>query len=134
MDKYTIQEILERVRIGVCKDIVKRFDGVEETLRIKIINKFGWDNKTCHYAALNGYLECLKYAHENGCPWDEDTCFYASNFGHLECLKYATEQWCSIEMKICLIYARNNECKKYLESLIEKGKWNEKIYARIEWK
>ena len=23
------------------------------------------------YAAWNGHLECLKYAHENGCPWNE---------------------------------------------------------------
>ena len=26
--------------------------------------------ETCFEAALNGHLECLKYAHENGCPWD----------------------------------------------------------------
>ena len=24
------------------------------------------------YAAMNGHLECLKYAHEHGCPWDEE--------------------------------------------------------------
>ena len=22
------------------------------------------------YAARNGHLDCLKYAHENKCPWD----------------------------------------------------------------
>ena len=42
------------------------------------------------YAAQNGHLECLKYAHENGCPWDEEeTCRYAAFNGHLECLKSA---------------------------------------------
>ena len=25
---------------------------------------------TCQ-CRLNGHLECLKYAHENGCPWNE---------------------------------------------------------------
>ena len=29
-----------------------------------------WSEETCFEAALNGHLECLKYAHENGCPWD----------------------------------------------------------------
>jgi hypothetical protein len=32
------------------------------------------------YASLEGKLECLKYAHENGCPWDSDTCMNAGNF------------------------------------------------------
>jgi len=27
-----------------------------------------WDAYTCEFAASNGHLECLKYAHENGCP------------------------------------------------------------------
>ena len=44
---------------------------------------------TCFYAASNGHLECLKYAHEHGCPWDELTCRGAAEKGHLECLKYA---------------------------------------------
>ena len=43
---------------------------------------------TCSEAALNGHLECLKYAHESGCPWSEWTCTRAAEGGHLECLKY----------------------------------------------
>ena len=43
------------------------------------------------YAALNGHLDCLKYVHENGCSWNEDTTISASAKGHLECLKYAHE-------------------------------------------
>ena len=49
---------------------------------------------TCFYAASNGHLECLKYAHEHGCPWDELTCRYAAENGHLECLKYACAREC----------------------------------------
>ena len=45
-------------------------------------------------AALNGHLDCLKYAHENGCEWDEDTCSEAALNGHLDCLKYAHENGC----------------------------------------
>ena len=51
-------------------------------------------NGTCSYAAKNGHLDCLKYAHENGCPWDEDTCTNAAENGHLDCLIYAHENGC----------------------------------------
>lgn len=53
-----------------------------------------WNTWTCSYAARNGHLECLKYAHEHGCPWDEDTCACAAMNGHLECLKYARQHGC----------------------------------------
>ena len=60
-----------------------------------------WDQTTCEYAALNGHLECLEYAHENGCSWDELTCCFAASGGHLECLKYAHENGCPWD---CLLY------------------------------
>ena len=53
-----------------------------------------WNEETCFYAAENGHLECLKYAHENGCRWDKRTCSNAAENGHLECLKYAYENGC----------------------------------------
>jgi hypothetical protein len=37
---------------------------------------------------LNGKLDILKYARENGCEWDERTCANAASEGHLDCLKY----------------------------------------------
>jgi hypothetical protein len=49
---------------------------------------------TCAYAAENGHLECLVYAHENGCPWDGDVCAKAAEKGHLDCIKYAHENGC----------------------------------------
>ena len=48
----------------------------------------------CEYAARNGHLECLKYAHDNGCSWDERVCEYAARNGHLKCLKYAQDNGC----------------------------------------
>ncbi|MDA9766702.1 ankyrin repeat domain-containing protein, partial [bacterium] len=53
-----------------------------------------WDWRTCEYAAANGHLECLKYAHEEGCDWHEDTCRLAAEKGRLECLKYACAHGC----------------------------------------
>ena len=54
-----------------------------------------WDKSTCNSAALNGHLNCLKYAHENGCSWDKWTCHWAAERGHLDCLKYLHENGCS---------------------------------------
>ena len=31
------------------------------------MNGCPWDEWTCEYAAKNGHLECMAYAHENGC-------------------------------------------------------------------
>jgi hypothetical protein len=57
-------------------------------------NECLWNKLSCRYAALNGHLECLKYAHENGCEWDNETCRNAEQNGHLECLNYARENGC----------------------------------------
>ncbi len=91
-----------------------------------------WDEETCTYAAMCGYLDCLIYAHapndslassttrgevKNGCPWDKNTCKYAAKRGRLECLMYAIKNNCPINIKECLIFAKTEEIKKYLLSL-----------------
>ena len=43
---------------------------------------------SCYYAAKNGHLQCLRYAHENGCHWNERTFYEAAYYGSFECLKY----------------------------------------------
>ncbi len=53
-----------------------------------------WNNSCCEEFAMQGKLECLKYAHENGCPWDEKVCSTAACYGHLHCLKSLHEQGC----------------------------------------
>jgi Ankyrin repeats (3 copies) len=53
-----------------------------------------WDSDTPMYAAWNGHLDCLKYAHENGCEWDSRTPMRAARNGHLDCLKYARDEGC----------------------------------------
>ena len=50
-----------------------------------------WDEETCTEAAINGNIECLKYAHENGCPWNEHVISYAVLNDHIECLQYARD-------------------------------------------
>src|SRR2546427_226255 len=48
----------------------------------------------CTYAAMNGHLEILKWARENGCKWETWTCAYAAKNGHLEVLKWARGNDC----------------------------------------
>ena len=52
------------------------------------------DEYTCAYAAENGQLEALKYAHETGCPWNSDTCKKAVEKGYPDILKYAQDNGC----------------------------------------
>ena len=47
-----------------------------------------------NWTAKNGYLNLMKYAHENGCDWNSYTTKYASKNGHLDCLKYARDNGC----------------------------------------
>lgn len=44
--------------------------------------------------ALYGFLEGLKYFHENGCPWHDMTTTVIMWHGNLDCLKYAHEHGC----------------------------------------
>ena len=49
------------------------------------------DKDTIDNAAMNGRLECLRYAHENGYHLDRGSILWAASFGYLDCLKYMCE-------------------------------------------
>ena len=55
---------------------------------------------------MNGHLEVLKWARENGCDWDSNTCSYAAENGHLEVLKWARENGCEWDSDTCAYAAR----------------------------
>ena len=48
----------------------------------------------CRDAAAAGNLSKLKRLHRAGRPWDETTCYEAAINGHLQCLRYAYENGC----------------------------------------
>ena len=78
-------------------------------------NNCPWDETTTSSAAENGHLDCLKYAHENGCPWDKLTTYYAAKNGHLDCLKFAHENGCPWDENTTRFAAKNGhlDCLKY---------------------
>ena len=43
----------------------------------------------CTYAAVDGYLNLIKWARANGCSWNTQTCARAAQGGHLEVLQWA---------------------------------------------
>ena len=43
---------------------------------------------------MEGNLDCLRYAYENGCEWDSLITSIAAKFGQFECLKFAHEHGC----------------------------------------
>jgi hypothetical protein len=74
-----------------------------------------WTLWTCCAAAVEGHVDCLKYAHQNGAPLTENTCLGAAIRGHLDCLKYAHENGVLITQRDCDIAASNGhlDCLKY---------------------
>ena len=84
---------------------------------LKYAHEYGcqWDSKIFCYIMRNGSLDCLKYARENGCEWNYMTCPYAALYGHLNCLKYAHENGCNWNSVTCnlAVFVGNLECLKY---------------------
>jgi len=78
-------------------------------------NVCSWDSSTCYLAAHYGNLDCLKYLHENGCSWNSLSCSYAAWGGNLDCLKYAHENGCSWDSDTCssAAYSGHLDCLKY---------------------
>jgi hypothetical protein len=60
------------------------------------------------YAAKNGHLNCLEYAHRKKCPWGKKTCYFAAKEGHLDCFKFAVKNGCPWDKKECLKIAINS--------------------------
>ena len=77
-------------------------------------------DRVCSLAAKYGNLNCLKYLHENGYPWDKWTCHGAAHNGHLNCLKYAHENGCPWDEETCRLAALNGHLN-ILKYLHENG-------------
>ena len=96
-----------------CRDAA--LNGHLDCLRYAREHGCPWNEWTCLFAVSNGHLDCLRYAHENGCPWNEVTCAHAASNGHLDCLRYARENGCCWDKRTCEGAAKYGqlECLKY---------------------
>jgi WD40 repeat protein len=61
---------------------------------VKYIHEQGgpWDDAAASYAASNGHLDIVKYIHEQNGPWNENASSYATSNGHFDIVKYIHEQ------------------------------------------
>lgn len=79
-----------------------------------------WDARTCASAARNGHLEILQWAHRHHCPWDAWTCEAAAENGHLEILQWAHQNGCPWDRQTCTNAERNGH-SLILQWAIENG-------------
>ena len=63
----------------------------------------------CNLAALQGYLNLIKWARANGCPWDEWTCTHAAQGGHLEVLQWVISNGCPYNKYLLCSNTKVNE-------------------------
>lgn len=97
---------------------------------------YEWDYKTTYHAISGGYINCLKYAVENGClmymrfnvlsTWDDpsngsifcwsaNSCTISALTSTIECLKYAHTHGCPWNWECCAAaaFGRSFECLIY---------------------
>ena len=51
---------------------------------------------TLQQAAYWGRITCLKYLHKKGYPWCHDTAIILIRYNYLDCLKYAIDNGCTL--------------------------------------
>ena len=83
-------------------------------------------DRICQYAAEDGSLDILEYAHDNAYPWDKDKiCGYAAKADTLGCLKYSHDNGCSLNKFACVYAAKGGSlaCLKYIHknTLLKEG-------------
>ena len=116
LDKHQINKIKFTCGILDGYDIMESgcYTGSLEMIKYSYIN--GSELRNMNILIEHGYLECVKYLHENGCPWNEKSCVAASRNGHLEILKYLHENGCYWNELSCKAAYENGhlEIIKYL--------------------
>jgi hypothetical protein len=99
-------------------------NGHLEILKYAYDNGCQWDAWTCSNAALNGHLDVLQLAHENGCPWTEHTCSNAALNGHLHILEYAHVHGCPWNEFTCSNAALNGHMDVLVYAFTRGCPWN----------
>lgn len=93
--KYSkLFDVLKQISFHKYEKALEVFHFDETFKYIVDTNKLKNNRDICNYAAKNGYLNCLIYAHEHGYQWDSITCLCAVMEGHLDCFQYAHEHGC----------------------------------------
>lgn len=73
------------------------------------------DGASCEAASRRGFLDELKFMHENGFSWDHHTCDGAAFEGKLNTLQYAVENGCPYDKTELLEFCRDPTIKKWVQ-------------------
>lgn len=73
--------------------------GYLRVLKWALKNRYKFNKKVCSNAAKNNHIELLRYARKNECEWDIMTSYYLTVNGDLDNLKWAIEEGCKYNGK-----------------------------------
>ena len=97
--------------------------GFLDVLKYLHQNDFSWNETTIRLGLVGGHLNCLKFAHENGCPW--------SSF-RFTAERYHTKSWSNNHWE-CVQYLINAGCPQLELSVPIKWWVSSYISLHIEW-
>ena len=108
----------------------------EETLELERIQRGYkstglWDHVKMYKFCKEGYLECVRFCHENGWPWPPDATYWAVYFNKMDILDYCLAQGCSWKSDsiVCAAHAKNLDMLKYCHEHGCPLDWEATFYA-----
>lgn len=119
------QYVLEYCRPEVCAILLNNFEHCELHIRLKIYEKFGWNEDTLNNVIHDGDHKCLEYLINNGMSPKYGHCGYILRNCGLECVKlihryglidenYYLERDGTYDMYKHVVNNKDTECVKYL--------------------
>ena len=100
--------------------------------------RYALDHIFAEIAASHGFLDVLKYLHQNDFCWDKDTMTNALCGGHLACLKFANENGCPWT---CLLFKAAKTYQKFHRKSWTEHHWDcvkylldaRYVHPKAEW-
>ena len=89
--------------------------GFLDVLKYLHQNGFFWDGCTIENALRGGHLDCLKFAHENGCPWSSVIFEAAKTYQKSDTNSWTEDHW------DCMQYLIDADCRHAKSS--DRRKW-----------
>lgn len=97
-------------------DVTREFAVREYFLQFESDEEDPWTDDFTLPPPVNGYMDCLHYALENGCPIHEHACSRACEYGLLDCLKLLHQHNAPWSTDCTYLAAENGhlDCLQYL--------------------
>ncbi len=114
--------LLKKINVVILSQVNKTLHAVCQSLKETVwkstqIIDYGNAIMISTYFAKNGWLSCLKFAHETGCPWNSSVGLAATDCGHHEVLEYALSNGCAYnyQMRESAVKKGFVKCLEYID-------------------